>query len=136
MRGFEGFRCKYNAFSSVLLFAKSQYVGHSSFIRRPAGHDPAQGIPLPKRAISRPIEYGFKNCLVCFLVHSAPQCIACQLLYSIAPGTTHYRFNKRANPLRRLHANTCSVRQPLGSRLIDQSQKMTAVAIQIAEKKV
>src|SRR3546814_18406697 len=70
MRGFESRRFQRNTFGTVLLLAQGEDVLHPIVIGRSAGHDPAQGIALPKRAVSRPVEYGFENGLVCFLVHS------------------------------------------------------------------
>src|SRR3546814_20557632 len=53
MRGFESRRFQRNTFGTVLLLAQGEDVLHPIVIGRSAGHDPAQGIALPKRAVSR-----------------------------------------------------------------------------------
>lgn len=70
MRGFQGHWFHRNAVSPMLFLAQGQNVDHSIVIGRSSGHDPAQGISLPKWAFSRPVEYGFKDRLVCVLVQA------------------------------------------------------------------
>src|SRR3546814_12382309 len=58
MRGFESRRFQRNTFGTVLLLAQGEDVLHPIVIGRSAGHDPAQGIALPKRADRKSVVEG------------------------------------------------------------------------------